>query len=365
MQRDRLVRQALATPRAVHAATLLCQGLIVLRYRGIRAAVRSVQDWRRAVRRNREESRSPTNEIRPVAIDLAAAPAAGGRPLVSVVVRTRNRPAELAVALDSLARQTFRSFEVVVVNDGGDDIGDVLERYEGGLELRYVRNSSAHGRSQAVNDGVHAAVGEYVTFLDDDDVVYPLHLATLVEAVEQREVRPPFVYSHYRYALVSGRGATARIVRYQYLPSWSFDRMELLAANRPPIHTWLLPRAVFEEHGGFDSTFEVLHDWDFLLRVTERMQMGGLPRETCEYRIYLDLDNSVTRGRQHILDDARLIHERHPADSALVSLARKLQLARFEFQVEYANALNSKVEAGVVTQEAAALQFIHAVFGLT
>jgi glycosyltransferase involved in cell wall biosynthesis len=277
-------------------------------------------------------------------------------------VRTRNRPADLRVALDSLASQTYRTFEVVVVNDGGEDISGVLEHYDGRLNLECVVNAQAHGRSQAVNDGVGAARGEYVTFLDDDDVLYPVHLSTLVNGIHGPGDRE-FVYSHYNHALIEGRGETATVLKHQHLPPWHFDRMDLLAANRPPIHTWLLRRETFQARGGFDPAFDVLHDWDFLLRVTEKLTLEGLPQETCEYRIYLDLDNSVTSGRQRILDDVRLIHERHPASSALVSLSRKLQIARFEFQVGLADELMGKVEAGVMTRDAAALAYIDAVFG--
>ena len=73
----------------------------------------------------------------------------------------------------------------------------------------------------------------------------------------------------------------------------------------------------------------------------------------------------MTRGRESILEDVRLIHHLHPVDSAIVTLSRKLQIARFEFQVDYARELVSRVDAGALSRDAAALEYIHAVFGMT
>ncbi len=51
------------------------------------------------------------------------------------------------------------------------------------MRLRYVVNQPGHGPAKAANDGVEAAAGRYITFLDDDDIVYPFHLASLVRTV--------------------------------------------------------------------------------------------------------------------------------------------------------------------------------------
>ncbi len=285
------------------------------------------------------------------------------RATVSVITRTRNRPHALETALNSLAWQTFRDFEVVVVNDGGADVQPLISQYDGDLRIRYLANDPGRGPAQAANDGVEAAEGRYITFLDDDDLVYPFHLASLVRAAEQIDPTSAFVYSHYNRALVTGQGGTTIVVDRIHMPVWEFDRRDLLVQNRPPLHTWLYSRALFERFGGFDPSFAILKDWDFLLRVTEHLDLVGIPRETCEYRIGLDLSNSVTGSRGNALEELRRIYERYPCDTAGAALARRLELAGVERQVASAEALRQAVESGLVSREIAARRYLADVFG--
>jgi len=90
-----------------------------------------------------------------------------------VIIRTKNRPARLAEAIASV-RATGYPAEIVVVNDGGAPVS--LD----GVTL--VEHSTSHGRSAAANAGVDAATNEYIAFLDDDDLYYPEHLASLATA---------------------------------------------------------------------------------------------------------------------------------------------------------------------------------------
>ncbi|HWO93222.1 MAG TPA: glycosyltransferase, partial [Dehalococcoidia bacterium] len=281
---------------------------------------------------------------------------------VSVIVRTHNRPDDLKIALNSLAWQSFDDFEVIVVNDGGCDVSEVLSSYEEHLRLEHVINESPRGPSAAANDGLAAARGKYVAFLDDDDIAYPFHLASLVSCADRSQA--PVVYSHYNRALVRGHGDEALVLERAHMPPWRYDRSELLVQNRPAVHTWLVARHVFDRHGLFDADLTILWDWDFLLRVTEKSPLVGLPRETCEYRIYLDLANSVTSSRRRALDELQRIYARHPASSGVVRLARKLEVAGLESQVHLAARLLALADRGDITREDAARRYIAEVFGI-
>ena len=97
-------------------------------------------------------------------------------PTISVVVRTKDRPQLLAQALESLAAGTYRRVEVVLVNDGGKP-----PSVRDGFPFPVVEVNLPHnlGRAAAANAGVENATGEWVAFLDDDDLAEPEHLATL------------------------------------------------------------------------------------------------------------------------------------------------------------------------------------------
>src|SRR5205807_10520775 len=92
---------------------------------------------------------------------------------ISVIVRTKDRPALLSEAIASI-RATGYPAEIIIVNDGG-----ASPNIDG---VTLVQHETSHGRSEAANAGVKAAKNEYVTFLDDDDLYYQEHLATLSNA---------------------------------------------------------------------------------------------------------------------------------------------------------------------------------------
>ncbi len=345
--------------RSAAALQLAHGGVQVLRRRGLRTFAKDVRVWN-VERRLNELAQGctapPTRRRRPLS----------GVPLVSVIVRTRDRPDDLRQALNSLAWQKLDAFEVVVVNDGGRDVAHLIAPYESAMSIRYVRNVQGHGRSQAVNDGVDAATGSFVSFLDDDDIVYPFHLASLLRlASRPGDPMPmPFVYSHYNRVLVSGRGEAGTIVERAHPPVWTFNRAELFVQNRPPLHTWLLARKLFNAHGGFDPSLAILHDWDFLLRVTETTALVGLARETCEYRFYLDAANSVA-DRTVVLDEVREIYRRFPTSTHEMIAAREETIAAVESHAALADELRSGVELGAISQDEAAHRYVAETFGFS
>jgi glycosyltransferase involved in cell wall biosynthesis len=102
----------------------------------------------------------------------------GTSPRVSVLIPTYNRAALLCNAIDSVLAQTFKQFEIVVVDDGStDETRAVLRRYEGLITYVYTDHA---GPAHARNVGFASANGEYICLLDSDDLYYPHKLALQV-----------------------------------------------------------------------------------------------------------------------------------------------------------------------------------------
>lgn len=188
---------------------------------------------------------------------------------ISVVIRTKDRPALLAEAVASV-RHTGYPAEVVVVNDGGEkpNISDAT----------VINHDKARGRSEAMNAGVRAAKSHFVAFLDDDDLFYPEHLATLSAAA--RSAEHVAWYTDAISAFVREGVTHSRLRIY----SQDFDRELLLLDNYIPLVTLLAARDAFLEVGGFDPQFELFEDWDFLIRLSQRGSFEHIPRVTCEIR---------------------------------------------------------------------------------
>src|SRR5262245_25244548 len=105
-------------------------------------------------------------------------------PRVSVVVSHYDRQALLVEALESIASQTYRDFEVIVVNDHGVDSRALVESFASrtlpSTAVHYDYRPTNAGVAATRNRGVALARGELIAFLDDDDLWHPGHLAGLV-----------------------------------------------------------------------------------------------------------------------------------------------------------------------------------------
>jgi len=152
---------------------------------------------------------------------------------VSVIVRTKDRPALLAEAVASIRANGYPA-EIIVVNDGG-----ARPEIEG---VTLVEHEISRGRSEAGNAGVNAAKNDYIAFLDDDDLFYPEHLATLSEAA--RGSNAAAWYSDAVSALIDGNKREALRI-YEC----DFDRELLLVDNFIPLPALLIRRVDFLDLG--------------------------------------------------------------------------------------------------------------------
>lgn len=110
----------------------------------------------------------------------------GMKPLVTIIVRTKDRPILVETALKSIFAQTYRPIEVIVINDGGCDLdAKALKGILGDVLMNYIRLENNSGRAHAGNIGIIKAEGKYIGFLDDDDKFYPEHIETLVAFMAQ------------------------------------------------------------------------------------------------------------------------------------------------------------------------------------
>ncbi|MBW1944717.1 MAG: glycosyltransferase, partial [Deltaproteobacteria bacterium] len=224
--------------------------------------------------------------------------------LVSVIVRTKDRPALLAGALKSIVAQTYANLEIVVVNDGGRDVKDVVDSQAGDTPVIYIAHGKNRGRSAAANTGLNAARGLYLNFLDDDDVFYPDHVETLVRAILIKDVK--VVYSGVSNAYYEGPPENPRnCVRKEVLFNRHFDPDLLLFANHIPIMSVLFHQGVFQELEGFSTELDLFEDWDFLIRASRRFSFHHVDKVTAEYRFYGVQDTEESHHRKYAYDQAQ------------------------------------------------------------
>lgn len=205
-------------------------------------------------------------------------------PLVSVIVRTKDRPVLLKKALQSIAAQTYRRVEVILVNDGGCVLDTVsLAALLGDIPLRYERLEKNTGRAHAGNTGIERASGKYIGFLDDDDEFYDDHISVLVNILENYDFKVAYSDANisYRYFDPEGKDMTAGTMRLFSSKDFSFQ--ELLIDNYIPLICLLFSREVLDEFRGFDEGFDIYEDWDLLIRIAGRYPFSHAAKPTAEY----------------------------------------------------------------------------------
>ena len=107
-------------------------------------------------------------------------------PEVSVIIPTYNRAKIVTKAIDSVLAQTYKDFEIVVVDDGSiDNTKEVIHNFKNRV-IRYTRNRENRGQAYARNKGVKIAKGEYIAFLDSDDFWLPNKLALLLRHLSSK-----------------------------------------------------------------------------------------------------------------------------------------------------------------------------------
>ena len=194
---------------------------------------------------------------------------------ITVVIRTKDRPAQLREAIESVRSNDYAA-ETIVVNDAGRPV-----EIDGAT---VIDHTSSRGRSEAMNSGVRAAKTRFVAFLDDDDLYYAEHLATLANAVNSASSKVAWYTDAVSSFLRPGPSGAYETYSRLRLFGDDFDREALLVDNYIPVPTLLVERDTFLDVGGFDPAFDLFEDWDFLIRLSERGDFLRVPRVTCEIR---------------------------------------------------------------------------------
>jgi glycosyltransferase involved in cell wall biosynthesis len=192
-------------------------------------------------------------------------------PRVSVIIPTHNRKAFVQEAVDSVLAQTYEDFELIVVDDGSTDgTGKVLKRYEKRLLYLYQANQ---GVSAARNNGLALAQGEFIAFLDSDDLWLPKKLAIQVAFMDQH----PQAQICYTDELWIRRGKRVNPKKRHAKCSGEIYHHCLPLCIISPSSA-LMRRGLFAQVGTFDPGLPVCEDYDLWLRVAARFPVFFIPQ---------------------------------------------------------------------------------------
>lgn len=201
-------------------------------------------------------------------------------PLVSVIIATYNSSKFIGEAVRSVLSQTYSKYEVIVVDDGStDETKDVLREFEGSIRYVYQTN---RGPSAARNAGIRLAQGEYICFLDADDIWAPKKLELQLSFLEEHPGIGLVFSDEEDMALQGGmiHSVLAKRTFYSDLLGQTplQDAFEkLLIENFILTSTVMVRKACFAEAGLFDESLRVVEDRDLWMRIGAHCGIGFLP----------------------------------------------------------------------------------------
>ena len=279
-------------------------------------------------------------------------------PLVSVIVPTYNRPDMLKEALTSVLSQTYQNFEVIVVNDAGDDVKDVIDSLNKEGKIIYLQHKENKGLPAARNTGLKAAGGKYIAYLDDDDIYYPNHLETLVNFLENSDYKIAYTDSYYAFQewITDKYVTVARKIIY----SQDFDRKKLLVSNYFPVINVVHRRDILENVGLFDETLDAHEDWDLWIRISQQCDFYHIKTVTAEVRTRPDATTMTSRDRMPFLKTLQKIHARYSylvAENNIFEAQKKVE-EYLNREVEFRQASSSIIEYGRLHHYRFAKEFV-------
>ena len=201
--------------------------------------------------------------------------------LVSVVIATYNMGHYLPEAVRSVLAQSYLNVNVQIVDDGStDDTPTIVRQWDDHPRVRMHRQSNA-GQAHAKNQGIALSRGDFIAFLDADDVWLPEKLARQMPLFTRRP-EVGVVYSGYERMDGEGRP----------LPKGSTHMHRgrvsgaLLIENFVPFPSAVVRRECLERHGAFDETLGMGIDYDLWLRLSAHCQFDFIAEPTVRYRIW-------------------------------------------------------------------------------
>jgi glycosyltransferase involved in cell wall biosynthesis len=267
----------------------------------------------------------------------------GSSPLVSIIMRTKDRPTFLGRALESVRAQTYGNWELIVINDGGTvgAVDSAVAVYRDLKKVRVVHNERSKGMEAASNQGIQLAIGEFLVIHDDDDTWEPEFLKKCVDYLSDTEKNLKVGGVVARTRLVFEKVSGDKIVRVSqelFKPDLSnISLFELAKRNQFVPISFLFRKSILEKVGLFREDLPVIGDWEFHLRVAAQYEIGFLdiPLANWHQRPALSsgaMSNSVIAGETlHRQFDAQLRNELLRNDisegkfglGALVNLAKE------------------------------------------
>ncbi len=194
------------------------------------------------------------------------------KPIVSVIIPTYNREHVLERAIQSVLNQTYKNYELIIIDDGStDDTSKILDKYDKDIRHYSMLHS---GVSAARNFGIKKAYGDWIALLDSDDYWLPEKLEKQVKFVSRH---PQFKVAQTDEKWIRKGKFVNPMKKHQKHSGWIFEKCLPLCIVSPS--AVMIHKEIFDAVGLFDENLPVCEDYDLWLRISRNYQIGLLPEK--------------------------------------------------------------------------------------
>jgi len=224
-------------------------------------------------------------------------------PRVSVIIPTYNRAKYISEAIGSIMSQTYNDYEIIVVDDGStDNTKEVLKKYK--EKIKYVCQKN-QGSAAARNRGVKESRGEFIAFVDSDDLLMPRCFELQVQALEKN---PQAAFAYGKSGLVDEGGRCIKKIFSTKKRRSGNIFEDLLFGSCIRTDTAMFRKACFNDIGGYDKSLLRAQDWDMYLRMCKKYEVVFIDEVVAQYRYHGS--NSV-RDTEMLLNFVLKIMNKH------------------------------------------------------
>ncbi|MEJ8591156.1 glycosyltransferase [Riemerella anatipestifer] len=223
-------------------------------------------------------------------------------PKVSIIIPCFNAEATIKETIESVLKQSYKSIEIVIVDDGStDNTFELIRAYQNDFIKIFSQQNA--GPSASRNYGASQARGKYLCFIDSDDKIYPEFIETCMDAYSENP-KLEIVYTDAEF--FEGKSGKWNLSE--------FSLKQFLVDNCIPIYP-IIKKDTFLSLGGFDSHLKYTEDWELWIRIVK--QGGGVKKINkilYQYRKHTGKNKSLTdlNEIENVSDKSRLyIYNKH------------------------------------------------------
>ena len=228
---------------------------------------------------------------------------------VSAIITTHNRCELLKKAIESVLNQTYKGIECIVVDDNSmDNTQIVCSHYP--VRYIYISKEDSHGGNYARNVGIKTAKGEYVAFLDDDDVWLPNKIEKQLALLQEKKCDCVYclrLMEHIKDGIVLSQKKEGIAYKYEGDLSKKIFRHSITSTS-----CILATKKILDQIGGFDEALPKMQEFELLVRISQLSNIYYCHDEALvRYTLNLSDKNRISNDPSRLPVAKRMIEEKH------------------------------------------------------